>query len=169
MPTNKQKLDTERRRLEHVALCRRCKVEKDWSEFTPVPSRRPFGLRDVCKPCYAADERARERQNTLVRYGLTKETYKLLHDKQNGLCAICGRPETTESSHGNLHKLSVDHDHATGKVRGLLCRSCNLALGKFNDSTSVLASAIAYLEKNNSHDSTRRTGCDKGEHEGWRE
>ena len=59
---------------------------------------------------------------------------------QNGRCAICGRPETEAGG------LAVDHCHATGKVRGLLCTLCNTALGKFRDRTDILRAAIRYLE-----------------------
>lgn len=75
------------------------------------------------------------------RYGLSKEDYNELLEKQNHVCAICLNPETIENS-----ILCVDHDHTTGKVRGLLCRMCNSALGKFGDNLSNLKRAVAYLE-----------------------
>src|SRR5574341_1516779 len=64
------------------------------------------------------------------------EDYERLLIEQQGRCALC---ETRPLSH-------VDHDHATGTVRGLLCRPCNLGLGLFDDSPVVLARAIQYLE-----------------------
>lgn len=60
---------------------------------------------------------------------------------QDGLCAICNRVCKV------LVKLSIDHDHATGKIRGLLCKSCNSALGLFEDNVDFLRSAIDYLLK----------------------
>ena len=63
-------------------------------------------------------------------------------ESQNGICAICGNLETIQKSH-----LSVDHDHKTNKVRGLLCRECNRALGGFKDNRILLQSAINYLLK----------------------
>ena len=75
------------------------------------------------------------------RYGLSKDDYLALLEKQNNVCAICLNPETIENS-----ILCVDHCHKTGKVRGLLCRMCNSALGKFNDDLSNLKRAVAYLE-----------------------
>jgi hypothetical protein len=67
---------------------------------------------------------------------------------QNGVCAICKLPESRKSRSG-LYTLSVDHDHKTGKVRGLLCHRCNNCLGTLKDDTHILQSAIDYLNRNN--------------------
>lgn len=73
------------------------------------------------------------------KYGMTIEDYDRMFAEQNGGCAICGgTPTRTEHLH-------VDHDHETGRIRGLLCDSCNLGLGKFRDDPDVLAKAAAYL------------------------
>jgi hypothetical protein len=74
-------------------------------------------------------------------YGITLAGYQALFDAQSGLCAICQKPEKFKRS------LSVDPDHGTGEVRGLLCGDCNTSLGKFGDSIQVLRNAVAYLEK----------------------
>ncbi len=80
------------------------------------------------------------------KYGITLQDYEIIHEKQNGECAICNSPETTiEKSTGNIRRLAVDHCHVTGKVRGLLCAACNTSLGKFKDSPDILSKAIAYL------------------------
>lgn len=71
----------------------------------------------------------------LYRYGLTEEAYDALMEKQDGGCAICG-------AEGDF---SVDHCHDTKKVRGLLCRECNIGLGKFKDDPELLRKAISYL------------------------
>lgn len=76
-------------------------------------------------------------------YGISKEEFVLLIEKQKNSCAICGTQEP--GGKGNWH---VDHDHNTGKVRGLLCHKCNTGLGLFLDDTKILTSAIKYLEKN---------------------
>jgi Autographiviridae endonuclease VII len=74
------------------------------------------------------------------KYGLTRDEYEKLLTEQGGLCIICG-DEVGEA-------LRVDHDHTTGKVRGLLCSSCNTGLGYFYDNPESLRKAAWYLEKN---------------------
>jgi hypothetical protein len=69
------------------------------------------------------------------KYGLTLEEFDELLDSQGGGCAICDKPAPD----------NVDHDHETGRVRGILCWDCNIAIGKFNDDQDRLAVAIAYL------------------------
>jgi hypothetical protein len=81
------------------------------------------------------------------RYGITIEEYNKILDCQGGVCAICKNNETVvDKKTGKIKKLSVDHDHFTGKVRGLLCNYCNHALGQFRDSVNLLKTAILYLE-----------------------
>ena len=80
----------------------------------------------------------------IERYGISLPQYKTLLHKQNGVCAICKKPETLLRN-GVTQPLSVDHDHVTGKVRGLLCRACNLMLGLSDESPTNLLSAIRYL------------------------
>jgi hypothetical protein len=66
--------------------------------------------------------------------------------EQNGVCAICGQPEVAIDKRTNIIKLlAVDHDHQTGKVRGLLCQKCNHGIGNFNDNQVNLQLAIQYL------------------------
>ena len=80
-----------------------------------------------------------ERNSSMKRkYGITLKEYSKLLIAQNGTCAICGHPP-------NGKHLAVDHDHITGKVRGLLCDSCNPMLGYARDDRKILASAIDYL------------------------
>ena len=74
------------------------------------------------------------------RYGLTVEQYDEMLAAQGGVCAICGRPPRDDIS------LHVDHDHETGRVRGLTCFRCNNALGDFNDDPRLLERAAAYLD-----------------------
>ena len=97
--------------------------------------------------------RAKEKDPHIIRrrnlkndFGLTLEQYDEMHKSQNGLCLICGNPETT-MQRGKIIPLSVDHDHTTGAVRGLLCRSCNTGLGAFNDDADRIQVAIQYLER----------------------
>jgi hypothetical protein len=69
---------------------------------------------------------------------ITLEEYNQMVKDQNGVCKICGGKGARD--------LCADHDHATGRVRGLLCSKCNYILGYCNDNTQVLRNAIAYLE-----------------------
>src|SRR5690348_10360154 len=76
--------------------------------------------------------KARRQRETLSQYGLTGEAYKALEEAQAGVCAICGNPETRYNAKMKaIQPLSVDHNHKTGKVRGLLCAHCNHGLGQF--------------------------------------
>ena len=85
------------------------------------------------------------------RYGITSEDYNRILVEQKGVCAICGNPQTQKrvSSSGKVRLLGlfVDHNHETGKVRGLLCNNCNNALGYFRENVEYLANAISYIEK----------------------
>lgn len=80
------------------------------------------------------------------RYNITPERYDELFSKQEGLCAICGQPETARHNRSRkVQKLAVDHCHTTGRIRGLLCQDCNRGLGKFRDDPQRLQKAIDYL------------------------
>lgn len=82
----------------------------------------------------------RARADYLLRtYGMSVEGYDALLAVQNGVCAICGQAPR------NGYSLHVDHDHATGRVRGLLCFKHNNALGDFDDDPDLLMAAVRYL------------------------
>lgn len=81
-----------------------------------------------------------KRNRLMTRYGLTPENVIEMALEQNNTCKICSSILT--SPH-------IDHCHTTGRVRGILCSSCNLALGLFKDNTEILKSAIKYLEVDN--------------------
>jgi recombination endonuclease VII len=74
-------------------------------------------------------------------FGLTVDQYDTMLITQNGACAIC------RGQNKDLRRLSVDHNHATGKIRGLLCYTCNAALGYFYDQPSRLRRGADYLEE----------------------
>src|ERR1700687_3476995 len=80
-----------------------------------------------------------------TRYGLTQKAYDEMRVSQLWGCAICGVNE--EVSGGPHSKLNIDHDHETGEVRGLLCKSCNIGLGYFEKSKGLLWRALIYAEK----------------------
>lgn len=84
-------------------------------------------------------------KHLLKKFGLTVEGYEAMLAKQGGVCAVCKRPESTKHGSGT-RRLSVDHCHATGKVRGLLCRACNTAAGLLRDDFAVIKSLLSYLE-----------------------
>jgi hypothetical protein len=67
--------------------------------------------------------------------------------KQGGVCAICGKPETSVHQSGAVRRLAIDHNHETGQVRGLLCMDCNTFLGRTGDNIATLKKAIQYLKK----------------------
>jgi hypothetical protein len=101
-----------------------------------------------CKTCYRRWwlTNNRERVNAYTRkwratwrYGLSLSEWDALYLKQDGRCAVC-RAEFTERPH-------TDHNHTTGKVRGLLCRSCNHAIGFMSDQPERLRQAARYLEE----------------------
>jgi len=104
-----------------------------------------------CKECHKKQCNERwhsmsplEKQGSrvLALYGITKEQYFEMYEKQEGKCAICEEVPKTK------RLLHVDHCHSTGNVRGLLCSLCNTALGSFRDNTALLTRAIEYLGRN---------------------
>lgn len=74
------------------------------------------------------------------RYGISESEYIAMVERQNGACGICLAPLTSEAL--------VDHNHATGAVRGLLCRPCNFAIGLLDDDPDRLRAAASYIERN---------------------
>jgi hypothetical protein len=111
----------------------------------------PEKMRAYRKARYAARtpeqveaEQIRKRAGKFRRkYGITIDEYNTLLAKQAGVCALCRHPTRRGTYGGNL---DVDHDHATGKVRGLLCTSCNHALGVLGDNVEGLELALKYLK-----------------------
>ena len=104
----------------------------------------PLPLVVVCEPDFKRGSRSkqrRDRQAHLKRtFGITEAQYQALLSIQGGGCAICRSKKSRGT--GNF---PVDHDHHTGKVRGILCHPCNTALGGFKDDTEMLLRAVAYL------------------------
>lgn len=86
------------------------------------------------------------RASMLRRYGLTMEQYDAMLARQGGICAACSRPETRRIN-GIVTRLAVDHCHATGKVRGLLCANCNTAVGHLRDDPQAAYGVARYLER----------------------
>ncbi len=83
-----------------------------------------------------------EREHHLKRkYGIPLEQYEEMLETQGGVCAICKKPRPDERT------LHVDHDHVTGKIRGLPCFRCNNALGDFEEEYDLFVSAAEYLDR----------------------
>lgn len=134
-------------------VCRKCGELKPITGFSL--SRQGVNgpvYRSDCKACCSTralewQDANRQRQadtqfawNLMRNYGITKEEYDRILAEQGGVCGICGKDDPNQ-------KLSVDHNHETGKVRGLLCSTCNRGIGLLNDDVDVLKRAIYYLER----------------------
>jgi hypothetical protein len=89
-----------------------------------------------------ASARASKRKVAYRQLGVTDEDYFAQLERQDGRCAICGRPEPTQSR----ERFCWDHDHETGRPRGLLCIPCNLAIAHLSESRETFLAAMAYLE-----------------------
>jgi hypothetical protein len=92
---------------------------------------------------YATEEfKAQQRKRYYKkRYGITIEQYEKMLKAQNGVCAICGE----NNNHKTQRHLHIDHNHQTGKVRGLLCIRCNTIIGNSKENTEILKKAIEYI------------------------
>mgnify|MGYP001584478508 CR=1 FL=1 len=137
--------------------CRKCGEIKPVTEFYPHTTILR-GYQYWCIPCthesrvsrdnIPVDPYTRRRYALWSQYRITPAQYNEMHEQQKGRCAICGILKepwepAPHAEHGRF--LSVDHDHVTKKVRGLLCSGCNGGLGKFRDNPISLCSAAAYL------------------------
>ncbi len=128
-------------------ICINCKEEKSSRDFY-FRNKKTGRLSSTCKECDKARVKARHqanpqrtKNNDLKRtYGITIEEHKRMFQEQNGVCAICGC-----KGDGRWKTLCVDHCHKTGKIRGLLCRSCNTALGQMKDDPTIIQKAVLYL------------------------
>lgn len=121
--------------------CADCGQHKDFEDF-PRNRRMPFGRHWYCKACHNARNRRFRRKvggtrkyHLKARYGLTLEEFDRRVKAQNGVCAVCKEAPATD----------VDHDHRTGRVRGILCEPCNGSIGLFHDDPKIIRKAIEYL------------------------
>lgn len=135
--------------------CRTCGEVKPRAEF-PKAAANFDGLQTRCYECKRrvdAEYRAKQpngwmRDASLKKYGLMQADYEALLASQGGRCAICRTDDAQihTSKRGLKGAFHVDHDHRTGKVRGILCGPCNQGLGRFKDNPEALRRAAAYLD-----------------------
>lgn len=134
--------------------CKKCKEIKDLDQFYKRSDTKDK-LQSWCKKCDNSNRLHRRRHSPELRqidnmqrmnrllfqkYGITRDQYNDLFNKQNGKCAICGREQKELNS-----ALAVDHCHKTGKVRGLLCGNCNASLGLLFESLQTIENLKQYV------------------------
>lgn len=129
-------------------VCSCCKVEKPHEEFAK-DSRKKFGLDYRCKECVRARSKtydasdAGQKRMRIGRWAqqginITHEEYVEQYTRLEGKCQICNK---------HFKTLCVDHNHDTGKVRGLLCRPCNIAISALMEDKEIMQNAIKYIEE----------------------
>lgn len=120
--------------------CYRCKVFQNIADFRPN-----YGS---CKHSLKLSIERKRAANYRTNYGFSLEEYNQMFEAQGGRCAVCRRVETNlDPRNGRVKHLSVDHDHKTGEVRGLLCCDCNTALGHLRESAHRTRALLAYINK----------------------
>lgn len=135
-------------------ICPMCKNTKPRNDFGEQKDGR---IRSYCQNCFRLksqeyrlkypDRFAETHRNSNIKrkFGISSDDYQKLLFMQNGKCAICFRLPETRTRKGKPIHLAVDHNHITGKIRGLLCADCNRALGQFKESSDILIGALKYL------------------------
>ena len=120
-------------------MCRCCQVEKPLNEYYYRKDNSSY--RTECKECVIERQRYK-------KLGVCNTEYDKMLVQQKGACDIC----KSKLNSSRYTKLSVDHDHHTGKVRGLLCMQCNAAIGLMKESPIRLQNAIQYLKRHGCED-----------------
>ncbi len=83
------------------------------------------------------------RRKRLPEFGISYDEYLVLVDKHGGRCAICGTDKPTRG--GKQQRWAIDHCHVSGRIRGILCKTCNTGIGMLGDNADGLRRALAYL------------------------
>lgn len=151
--------------IDDLKLCRVCSKYKTYSEFYTDNSK-TNQLSTRCKACQKQYNRSEhhklldracyQRNKTVIRerkqkqqyrwtYGLEYCDFLTMQDLQDNKCYICNLPPAKTNSKNQV--LYVDHDHATGKIRKLLCNKCNFVLGLINEDPELLKKMIKYIEE----------------------
>lgn len=115
-------------------ICTRCKKRKSFNDFG-CDNKTRTKRRGECKECQSFNQRCQ-------KFNISPEELNSLFESQNGRCSICNK------DFNSMSDWSIDHDHHSGKIRGLLCGQCNSGLGYFYDNIEFLKRAILYLESN---------------------
>lgn len=158
-------------------VCRACGEMKPFAEFTRQKAS-PDGHEGKCKACHVAHsrehtlawqardpegfQRSRRLTNAALRFGVTREEVAAVLEASEYACAICGTPVRDKARPGDKARACIDHDHETGRIRGVLCDPCNNGLGRFEDDPERLIAAAHYLlrfrrqEGGESHPDQRR-------------
>jgi len=154
-----------KRKKKGLYLCTKCKEEKEWSEFylrSRVSKKTGLKLKySECRECHKEQRRIdypRHRKREMdwhlrSKYGIGKEDYDLMLVEQGGTCKICNKKGhirkkgSRKGMAGTPVPLSVDHNHETGQIRGLLCLNCNTGLGHFKDNIDLIKKAVKYLDE----------------------
>jgi Recombination endonuclease VII len=145
-----------------IKKCPSCDKEKSLFDFAIRQSGPRIGQPVAhCKACNVEKQRERKVKDPTVyrriewpsklrrTYGITVDDYYKMLENQGGGCAICGTrvPSQRKRKYVSVEMFFVDHCHATGKVRGLLCSRCNRGIGYFDDNPGRLEMAAAYLKE----------------------
>lgn len=131
--------------------CPACEVNKTFDNFYK-DKRGKNGLTRRCKACWSKKSyysRTRSPESidknywrvATNRYGITKDEFYVMLESQGNKCKICKREADT------YRRLTIDHDHNTGKIRGILCGQCNSGLGLFKDDVYIMKEAIRYIKE----------------------
>lgn len=119
----------------YKSVCKGC-----WRVYTRDYARKRWALKD--------SEWVRSKRNAKFKekFGITLDDYEQMLKQQSGVCAICAQTESRKTESGRDRWLAVDHNHATGKVRALLCGACNTSIGAMKEDPARLRKAAEYLE-----------------------
>lgn len=140
---NQAQQEARRRSDSGEKLCNGCRRYLPLTEFHKRSGK--TNCRARCKEC----NQRRHRERLLkLQYSVTIEDYEQMLNRQDGKCAICGQTER-ELAFGrkSVRRLCVDHNHVTGKARGLLCRKCNSGVAMLGDDLSAIQRAYQYMRK----------------------
>lgn len=160
------------RRTNAKLFCRACNLEKPENEFYGFTGK--YRKEYSCKKCVNIRRRKYYKENRQYKiamakkyreqnrekilhgkrkqtYGISAEQYNKMLKEHNYVCAVCKKPEMSKINKGQnpdaKNSLSVDHNHKTGQIRGLLCGKCNRALGYLQENVETMLSLISYINK----------------------